>query len=110
MITGVSNEHIRIPMSSEQFDEDDFILSFSTQGGLPLDNWDTQICTDFSEELPLDSQAFVSDVNSHLNSTAFQDDSKSFDSALLDEIRHLKDDDKDESFDSELLCELIEIE
>jgi len=97
-------------MSSEQFDEDDFILSFSTQGGLPLDNWDTQICTDFSEELPLDSQAFVSDVNSHLNSTAFQDDSKSFDSALLDEIRHLKDDDKDESFDSELLCELIEKE
>ena len=39
-------------MSSEFFDEDDCILSFGTQGGIPLDKWITQVYTDCSQEGP----------------------------------------------------------
>ena len=76
-------------MSSEFFDEDDFILSFSTQGGIPLDNWDTQT---FSQQLPFINSPDVVVSASPKGATcpapqvATEAINDSFDSELLHEL------------------------
>ena len=104
-------------MAANFFDEDDFVLSMSTQGGIPL--CDTQLCIDLCPPSPLDtigdslcdSQVLLHVVNTRTRSPLV------LASASPEVVRDVKtnfeavvSDVKDNNFDSELLQQLIDKE